>query len=353
LPRLDRRAALLGGALVVLLALPTVAGFVGPAWELSQWAGLAAAIACILLCGAPLRPRDSQPPTLLSLRLHTTIGYAALILAALHIGGLVLSDHTVIEYLKPTAPLYQFAGIAAALLLAVLVLLSHGSCRRRLWKSHRGFQASHVVLACVLAALVAVHVVVTARYLGGIGRRTLYVAATIGALLMLLRARRPLQTSRQAPPRPIRVFGRHSALIVGVVAICAAALVALLPASVDASLREPPFRRASRLALDFPHDKHGAVNCLTCHHNYADGTGAALCVECHRSERADLRAGAEARFHGFCLDCHRHPSAALGEHKHGPVSGCHVCHRPLGSSLRADSGPRRDVLAGANDASGR
>jgi DMSO/TMAO reductase YedYZ heme-binding membrane subunit len=331
LPRLDRRAALLGAALVVLLALPAVAGFVGPAWELSQWAGLSAAIACILLCGAPLRPRDSQPPTLLSLRLHTAIGYAALILATLHIGGLLLSDHTVIEYLKPTAPFYQLAGIAATLLLVVLVLLSHGPLRRRLWRSHRGFQASHVILACVLAALVAVHVVVTARYLGGAGRRVLYVAATVGALFMLLRARRPLQNSRQAPPRPILVFGRHSALIVGVVIICAAGLAALVPASVDASLRESPFRRASRLALDFPHDKHGAVNCLACHHNYADGTGAALCVECHRSQRTDLRAGAEARFHGFCLDCHRHPSAAIEAHKHGPVSGCQVCHRGPGS----------------------
>jgi DMSO/TMAO reductase YedYZ heme-binding membrane subunit len=331
LPRLDRRAALLGGALVVLLALPAVAGFVGPAWELSQWAGLAAAIACILLCGAPVRPRDAQPPTLLSLRLHTAIGYAALLLAALHIGGLVLSDHTVLEYLKPTAPLYQFAGIAATLLLVLLVLLSHGPLRRRLWTSHRGFQASHVILACLLAALVAVHVVVTARYLGGIGRRALYIAATIGALAMLLRARRPPQSARQAPPHPILVFGRHSALIVGAVAICVAALVALLPASVDASLREPPLRRASRLELDFPHDKHGAVNCLTCHHNYADGTGASLCVECHRSQRADLRAGAEARFHGFCLDCHRHPSASLeAQHKHGPVSGCQVCHRVPG-----------------------
>jgi hypothetical protein len=270
----------------------------------------------------------------MSLRLHTAIGYAALILAAFHIGGLVLSDHTVIEYLKPTAPLYQLAGIAATLLLIVLVLLSHGPTRRRLWKSHRGFQASHVILACVLAALVAVHVVVTARYLGGGARRTLYVATTIGALALLLRARRLLQSSLQAPPRPILVFGRHSALIVGVVIICAAALAGLLPAKVDASLREPSFRRASRLALDFPHDKHGAVNCLTCHHNYADGTGAALCVECHRSQRADLRAGALARFHGFCLDCHRHPSASLEAqaHGHGPVSGCHVCHRAPESS---------------------
>jgi hypothetical protein len=189
-----------------------------------------------------------------------------------------------------------------------------------------------VILACVLAALVAVHVVVTARYIGGGGRRALYVAATIGALALLLRARRPLQSSRQAPPRPMLVFGRHSALIVGIVIICGAALAALVPASVDASLREPAFLRASRLPLDFPHDKHGAVNCLTCHHNYADGTGAALCIECHRSQRADLRAGIEARFHGFCLDCHRHPGASLEGHAHGPVSGCHLCHRPPGSS---------------------
>jgi hypothetical protein len=122
------------------------------------------------------------------------------------------------------------------------VLLSHGPLRRRLWKSHRGFQASHVILACLLAALVAVHVVVTARYVGGIGRRALYIAATIGALALLLRARRPPQSARQAPSHPILVFGRHSALVVSAVAICAAALTALLPASVDASLREPPFR---------------------------------------------------------------------------------------------------------------
>jgi hypothetical protein len=319
----------LGGALVLLLALPAVAGFIGPAWELSQGAGLAAAIACILLCGAPLRPRDAQPPTLLTLRPHSAIGYAALVLTGLHVGGLVLSDPTVIEYLKPTAPLYQLAGLAAALLLTLLVLLAQGPIRRRLWKSHRGFQASHVILACVLAVLVAAHVVVTARYVGGIGRRALYIAATIGALLMLLRPRRPRQSSGQAPPRRILVFGRHSALLVGAVAICGAALAALLPATVGASLREPPLRRASRLALDFPHEKHGAVNCLTCHHNYADGTGAALCVECHRSQRADLRAGVEARFHGFCLDCHRHPSAAF--ERHGPVAGCHVCHRTPGS----------------------
>ena len=329
MPRPDTRFALWGLAVLSILALPAFAGFAGVGWELSQWAGLAGAVACTVLCGAPLRPRDSRPPALLSLHLHTRIGWAALILVALHVGGLLLADHAVIEYLKPTAPLYQFAGIAAALLVVLLGLLSLGSVRRRLWRSHRGFQATHVLMACALAALVAVHTVVTARYAGGPARRALLVATSIGALLMLLRARRPVEAARESPLRPTLVFGRHSSLIVGAVAICAAALASLLPASVGAALREPLIHRASRPALDFPHEKHGAVNCLACHHNYADGTGAALCVECHRSNRADLKAGAEARFHGFCLECHRHPSASLKGH--GPVSGCSTCHRTPGT----------------------
>ena len=42
----------------MLLALPAVAGFVGPAWELSQWAGLAAAIACVERGAAIVRVHD-------------------------------------------------------------------------------------------------------------------------------------------------------------------------------------------------------------------------------------------------------------------------------------------------------
>jgi class III cytochrome C family protein/ferric reductase like protein len=327
--RIDTRYALWGAALLLLLATPLVAGFIGWGWEASQWAGLAGAIACLALCGAPVRPRASEPPALLSLRGHAWLGWIALIAVAAHVAGLLLADGTVLAYLEPTAPFYQLAGIAATLLLAILAPLSVARARRRLWKSHRGFQATHVILACALAALIAIHVVVTARYLGGPGRRALFVAAALGAILMLLRARRP-----GAPPhasgapasRPQLVFGRHSGLIVAAVAACAAGIASLLPGSVGAELREPFFQRASRMPLDFPHGKHLAVNCLTCHHNYADGTGASLCVECHRSRRADLEEGVEARFHGFCFECHRHPERAFT--KHGPVSGCSTCHRP-------------------------
>jgi len=326
----DARYALWGAGLVALAAVPAFAGYAGLVWELSQMAGLVGGLACIALCGMPVRSRDSSPPTLLSVRLHTLWGWGALGAVVVHVGGLVAADRTVIEYLKPTTPLYQLAGIAAAGLLLLLVLGSIGSVRRRLWRSHRSFQAVHVILACLLAAFVAVHVVVTARYVGGVGRRVWFVAVTIGAILMLLRSQRPSAAGhRGSRPHRRLVFGRHSTLIAGVAAVSAAVLVSLLPHAVGAALREPLMRRADALPLDFPHDKHGLVNCLKCHHNYVDTPGGETCVACHRSSRADLKEGAEARFHGFCFECHRHPPAAFKGH--GPVSGCSACHQQPGT----------------------
>ena len=87
------------------------------------------------------------------------------------------------------------------------------------------------------------------------------------------------------------------------------------------------------LALGFPHDKHRPVNCIQCHHNFADRSGEDSCISCHRSGRAAIRTGAEARFHDFCLGCHRDPPAYLTGH--GPVTGCNTCHAPLsGAALR-------------------
>lgn len=311
--------------LALLVGLPLFAGFAGLGWELAQGAGLVGMLGCLFLCGAPIRPRDASPPTLLSLGTHTALGWIALGAVLVHIGGLALADHTVIEYLKPTMPLYQWAALGATALLLILVLTAGNSARRRFWRSHRTFQAIHVTLSCALLVLIGVHVLTTDRYAGGLARRGTLIAVTAGTLLMLLRARRKSDTPVRGGWRQTLAFGRHSTLIIVVIGLAVFALVALSGDSARAALREPLLTRTRTLPLDFPHEKHGLVNCLACHHNYADGTGLDWCIHCHRSGRSDLKEDAEARFHGFCFECHRHPAASL--HGHGPVSGCHGCHQ--------------------------
>jgi predicted CXXCH cytochrome family protein len=121
-------------------------------------------------------------------------------------------------------------------------------------------------------------------------------------------------------------FGRHSLLVLVLVLVTVLTIFAAATSRAALALREPLLARSEPLRLDFPHDKHHAVNCIQCHHNFADRSGTTACISCHRSNRTELRVGAEARFHDFCLNCHRDPPPSLREH--GPVTGCDACHAP-------------------------
>jgi predicted CXXCH cytochrome family protein len=322
----DRRYRAWGLGLAVTAALPIFTGFTTLGWEFSEICGLAGAIACLVLCGCAVRPRDSTPPVLLSVGRHEVLGLIALGAAALHILLAVVTDHMVVDYLKLTSPLYQLAGMAAFVVLLVLAVTSAASLRRRLWRSHRDFQATHIIFGCLLTALLGAHVVTTGRYAGGYGRRIVFIAVAAGGIAMLLRRRRGIGTATRGTSVMRRLaFGRHSTLIAGVIAATMLALSSLIPGRAVVALREPLLPRAQTLPLNFDHRDHTSVNCLVCHHNYADGRGFDACIYCHRSARSDLKIGVEARFHSFCLNCHRNPDSRLPGH--GPVSGCASCHR--------------------------
>jgi predicted CXXCH cytochrome family protein len=259
------------------------------------------------------------------LRTHEFLGWLTLAAAALHVSLLPVFDHRVVEHLKLTTPLYEWAGILALVALLFLTLPAAAGLRRRLWSRHRNFQAVHVVTACVLLALLAAHIVGTSRYVHGRWRVLVYLATTAMALLVLLRAR----PDTGPPHRPLGllnnlVFGRHALLIVVAVATCSAGVLALAVSGARLALREPLLARSAALPIDLPHDKHRMVACILCHHNFTDRSGDGSCVACHRSGRPDLRAGAEARFHDFCLGCHRDPPAQFTHH--GPVTQCESCH---------------------------
>lgn len=323
----DPRYRAWGIGWVITAALPLFSGFTTLGWEISELLGFVGTIACLALCGCPVRPRESDPSVLLSLARHETLGWIALGAAALHAVLAGVSDHMVAEYLKPTSPPYQLTGIAAFLVLLVLTIASVADVRRRMWRSHRDFQATHIILGCLLAVLLGAHVIATGRYAGGYGRRILYVAVAAGGLAILLRRKRRTGTAAHEPVVTRRLaFGRHSRLLVGVIVAAMLGLGALIPGRALVALREPLLPRTETLPLNFDHRKHTVINCLVCHHNYADGRGFDACIFCHRSARSDLKVGVEARFHDFCLNCHRHPAPALA--RHGPVSGCTICHQP-------------------------
>jgi hypothetical protein len=304
-------------------------------WELAQSLGLLAALCSLLLCLLPVRPRDPGTPPL-SLRKHELLGWSILTAALGHVGLSLTFDRAVIEHLKPTAPLYEWAGICALLAVLVLTVPAAGRLRRRLWSRHRNFQALHVAVSCALVALISVHVVTTDRYLHGAGSRALWLLLAIAALLALLRPRVHPVAAQPLPRISRLAFGRHSRLILVCASVAALAVVPLLRPNVRLALRAPLVRRAEALPLDFPHDKHRAVNCILCHHNFRDATGADSCISCHRSNRADIRVSAEARFHDFCLDCHRDPPAPL--RRHGPTTGCDSCHVSPGHHSAAGIG---------------
>jgi predicted CXXCH cytochrome family protein len=301
-------------------------------WEIAQALGLCAVAACLALCVLSVRPRAGATGAF-SLSRHELLGWLALALAALHVALSLGADREVIEHLKTTAPIYEYAGILALLALLFLTVPAGAVVRRRLWPRHRDFQATHVGAACLLVVLLAVHVVTTGRYIHGSWHVITYTLLSGVALLGLLRTR----ARRVLPQPPSRllgalVFGRHSRLVLTIVLGSLVALLALIPGGTALALREPFVSRSERLVLDFPHDKHRAVSCIECHHDFVDRSGAGSCISCHRSSRSDLRAGVEARFHDFCLGCHRDPPAHLTGH--GPVTGCDSCHVSAAEALR-------------------
>jgi predicted CXXCH cytochrome family protein len=302
---------------------------VGPlttAWEIAQALGLCAVAACLILCVLAVRPRAGAADTF-PLRGHELLGWSTLTAALLHVGLLLAADQRVIEHVKLTAPRYEYAGLLALFALLFLTVPAGAAVRRRLWPRHRSFQAAHVGAACLLVVTLAMHVLGTGRYGHGYAHAVAYTLLSGAVLLALLRSRARRQPAQQ--PGGL-VFGRHSRLVLAIVVGSLVALLAMLRGGTALALREPLLRRTEPLVLNFPHDKHRAVNCIQCHHNFADRSGLDSCISCHRSGRAAIRVGAEARFHDFCLGCHRDPPAQLTSH--GPVTGCSTCHAGAGSA---------------------
>lgn len=306
----------------------------GLAWGIADGVGLFSLLLVVALTAWPVRPRVAPTPRATTLSVHRLLGFIALGLALLHTAGLLVAEPWLVEHLKPTAPVFMLAGLIALALLGVLCVTALWTVRRR-FPGSGAFQLVHIVLAAVLLVLLGVHAIGAARYLRAAPERGAFVLAAVIALLVVLRARRH---GRQSPggagpwSRLVAdsVSARHGVLLALVILAASATLCVLFLPAARATSALVLATRHETLPLDFPHERHRAVNCVACHHNFTDHTGAATCVACHRSARADLKLPAEPRFHGFCEGCHEQMTDAGG--RRGPVRACGRCHRstPVG-----------------------
>lgn len=108
----------------------------------------------------------------------------------------------------------------------------------------------------------------------------------------------------------------------------------LLVSQHAAQVRQRPL-----LPLNFDHRDHGSVNCLTCHHDYAQKslprTSAPTCILCHKLTPA-LAERIEGDFHRLCRDCHLERTQML--EPSGPLRSCRQCHAlPPPLSTRSSS----------------
>jgi hypothetical protein len=345
----SKRYLLGAAALASICLLPLTVRRDGVVWELVQLAGLLGAIGCLFLMGASLRPRDARPVRVLTLDQHKWLAWISVALVSAHAGGALLADRDTLEYLKPSMPVYQLAGLVATLAMVIVSITALSRVRKSLWQSASWFRIVHVSLAALIVVLIFIHVIATDRYAAG-PRRWLWAAMTILVICLPL-ARLPTTDSAL---RWRSVFQNRVKWVGSALALMALACLALAAQKTERRARltlEPLVSRAEPLMVDFPHERHGTVNCIACHHNFVDGTGVDNCIPCHRSERPDLVLGAEARFHTFCMECHREgalPESDPGKDgpaKHGPVSECSACHRRTPAMHAVYSAPNKKIWA--------
>jgi hypothetical protein len=321
-------------AALLMSPLPASAGIV---WNIGAGVGYASLVFAFALYVFPLRGDGIAHRRLFALSQHRRIGWIALYLAGLHAAILLVAQPLTGHYLLPSAPLYMLCGIAAFIALAVLVAtgISARSTLRRAApltasaasiaaRAARGPSAvivTHGVLAALLLGILGAHVIGSGQLVDRPAKAI--TCCVLLALALLFYAWRPRST-------PMRAGMLSTTLPAG---ITLAALI-FLPTPIGGVRLLQTASSPATLHAYFPHEKHRTVNCIACHHNFVDKTGAGSCFDCHRSARTDLPQAAEATFHVFCRNCHR--NLAMERTKHGPVrecSGCHIEHPAVGGVL--------------------
>ena len=327
-PSTARRVGIACALLAGLLFWPLPASG-GYGWDIGIVTGYAGLVFAATLYLYPLRAEGLPHKRLFTLSQHRRIGWIALILSLVHATLVLIAQPQVGHYLLPSAPVYMLLGTIALFALAALVatgLSARKAMRKAAPRTHPTpwTVPTHAVLAGLLLACLGIHVVGSGQLADRPGK-----IITLCVLLAL-----PLVWAAVWRKGP-KTRSRLPTLLPNLVA---AGILFLLPLPTATPHLLKPAASPPLLPVSFPHEKHTTVGCVACHHNFVDKTGTGSCLDCHRGNRSDLTASAEATFHTFCRNCHTQLAATTD--KHGPSRACSTCHAkaPLAGAI-ASSGP--------------
>jgi len=197
---------------LILVALPPRFYPAGFLWDWANALGYFALAACWLLFIYAGRPARFPPFSgRFFANLHRDLGYVCLLLSALHIAVLLVHEPLLIEHMKPTAPFYMLAGLIAAILMLVLVLLSITRLRRAIYQHHYTFRRQHGILSTLLLAMLLIHIIGSGYYLNAVWK-TLLITGLCVALVLFYTAHRHSYRGEHLAPR-LRNTHRYACFI--------------------------------------------------------------------------------------------------------------------------------------------
>lgn len=151
-----------------ILLMAIEANTAGLQWDLLNTMGfLAFGLSLLLFFELGKRRENSQHrfKGLFYINLHRFVAYVVLGLAVGHSIAFLVLEPVTINYILLSAPMYMLAGLAALIVLLVLVLSSETKFRRFLFDQYKRFKYFHAVLAVLYIVLVWVHLAYSKFYL--------------------------------------------------------------------------------------------------------------------------------------------------------------------------------------------
>ncbi|MFT4584461.1 MAG: hypothetical protein ACI915_005004 [Gammaproteobacteria bacterium] len=203
-------------SLLACISIPLGLLFVFPVapqngWWWDIWMAVGALAAGLIFSAGLVAPRiwvhygGTARALRMVLFLHRDLSYVAVFLLTAHVVGLLCLDWTLVEYLKLSAPLSMIAGLAAAILVLVVVFSS--MVRIELRTRYRSWRIWHIGLSIGAVVLMTWHILDAGYFVNSPIKKIVLVALTAGPSLATLGAWQWHEIARSADRRVLKPTG--------------------------------------------------------------------------------------------------------------------------------------------------